>query len=234
MVRITHLFHSGFMVETLDKLLIFDYFKSPYVDIEKEINLNPKKDLFVFVSHSHGDHYTTEIFQWEKLRSNITYILSKDIIPIDKKDNYYFMDKYESIDLKDISIKSYGTTDRGTSFLVETSGFTIFHGGDLNWWKWKKDSPEVQLKEEIDFKGEIARLIGASIDIAFIPVDPRLEEYYYLAGEYVAKTLKPGLLVPMHFSDNYSICKDFKEKIKNANTSVAVIDKNNSSFTYSK
>lgn len=232
-LKVTHLFHSGFMMETVDKLLIFDYFKSPYLDINESI-LNSKKDVFVFVTHGHGDHYNPEIFQWEKLASNITYILSSDINFDEKNYNYFIMDKYEAIDLENFSIESYGTTDSGTSFLVETNGFTIFHGGDLNWWKWKKDSQEVQLKEELDFKREIDRLIGRDIDIAFIPVDPRLEEYYYLAGEYAAETLKPKLLVPMHFNDNYNICKDFKKQIQDTKISSAVIDKNTLSFIYKK
>ena len=42
--------------------------------------LQKDKPLYVFSSHFHEDHFTRAIFEWKKLKSNVTYILSKDIL----------------------------------------------------------------------------------------------------------------------------------------------------------
>ena len=51
------------------------------------------------------------------------------------------------------------------------------------------------------------------IDIVFFPIDPRLEEFCYLGGEYFAESVKPKIMVPMHFDENFYVCKEFREKI---------------------
>ena len=49
------------------------------------------------------------------------------------------------------------------------------------------------------------------IDIAFVPVDPRLGVNTLEGVEIFYKNLEPKVIVPMHFSDNYS----FMDKLKN-------------------
>jgi len=142
------------------------------------------------------------------------------------------MKKYEQVNIGDIKIKTYGTTDLGLSFLVEIDNICIYHAGDLNWWHWKNDSPEAQAKEEKDFKNEVDKIKGEKIDIAFIPVDPRLEEFYHLAGKYFIETIHPKILVPMHFEDNYYIAKEFHDKVKNLNVEIPIITKENRQFIY--
>ena len=53
------------------------------------------------------------------------------------------------------------------------------------------------------------------IDIAFVPVDPRLGVNTLEGVELFYKVLKPKLIVPMHFSDDYSQMKNFIETFKN-------------------
>lgn len=50
-MKITYLFHSGFLVETAECYYLFDYCKGllPF--------LHSEKPIFVFVSHGHEDHY---------------------------------------------------------------------------------------------------------------------------------------------------------------------------------
>lgn len=61
------------------------------------------------------------------------------------------------------------------------------------------------------------------IDIAFVPVDPRLGANTLEGVELFYKYLKPKIIVPMHFSDDYSQMKNFIEKFKN-NEDVKVIE----------
>lgn len=235
---ITHLFHSSFLIETDNSILVFDYFDyaSHYIIKSSKILTSEfftnKKNIYVFVSHGHNDHYDPVIFQWQEANPNINYILSNDITLEDKKPNYHFTDKNESFVIDNVKVSTYGSTDLGVSYLVKVDGFTIFHSGDLNWWHWKKDTKEAQLKEESDFKAEVDKLKGQKIDIAFVPADPSLEENYYLAGEYFAQSICPQLIIPMHFSDKFCIPKKFKRKIQHLNVKVAAISEKRRNFLY--
>lgn len=215
-LKIKYLYHSGFSVETDNHMLIFDYYQG-------FVNLKDKK-TYVFSSHSHGDHYNPEIFSWRKQRPNIRYILSSDIsgeasIP-PEKDKITFISPYEEKQIDDIKIKAYGSTDLGVSFLVKCNGKNIFHAGDLNWWYWPDDTPEEKKQGEEWFKKEIAEIKGESIDIAFFPVDPRLEENYCLGGEFFIKEIKPRYFVPMHLWDDQQIVRKFKEQMRDNPTQI--------------
>jgi len=228
-VKIYYIYHSGFVVETENHLLVFDYYKEAEENknnpVVSEKFLSSKKNIFVFSSHSHGDHFNNKIYDWKSYNKDIHYILSSDIKDIDLNANCFIMSEDEEILTKDIYIKAYGSTDMGISFLVKIEGVTIFHAGDLNWWHWKLDKDEENKLAEIAFKVQIEKLkVEIPIDIAFFPVDPRLEESYYLGGQYFAENLHPKLLVPMHFAENLSITKEFSAKIKDLNVDSAIIE----------
>ena len=76
--------------------------------------------------------------------------------------------------------------------------------------------------------------LNENIDIAFFPVDPRLKEYYYLGGEYFANILKPDLLIPMHFGDNYSVTINFYNKVSNIPVTVTQITRKGQEIQYIK
>ena len=76
-MKLTYIFHSGFVLETEQSILVFDYWMDPSGVMDGV--LRNEKPLYVFSSHFHEDHFTKEIFEWKKQREGITYILSKDI-----------------------------------------------------------------------------------------------------------------------------------------------------------
>lgn len=232
-VRIYYIYHSGFVIKTKNHFLVFDYYKDPienHIDNKKprvlsSENIKSMKNIFVFSSHSHADHFNPEIFNWQGYNEEITYILSNDIKVAENNNNCIFIEENEAKVVEDIYVKAYGSTDIGISFLIKVDGLTIFHGGDLNWWHWKEDSTEEQLLAETSFKAHIEKLKKeGAIDIAFFPVDPRLEEFYYIGGEYFAKEIQPKLLVPMHFGDNTYITKEFKNRMKKINIASSEIN----------
>ncbi|MEK6265653.1 MAG: MBL fold metallo-hydrolase [Clostridium sp.] len=238
---IYYIYHSGFAIKTKDHFLIFDYYKGP---IENEItnkkptllspeNIKGMKNVFVFTSHSHGDHYNPSILEWEKYNSNIQYVFSSDIIINKNKSNYTFIEEGQEKLVEDIYVKAYGSTDIGISFLVKVDGLTIFHAGDLNWWHWIEDSLEEKSLAESSFKAEILKLKSEKpIDIAFFPVDPRLQEFYYIGGEYFAENIQPKLLIPMHFADDVSITKEFYDRIKIPKVKAVQIDYSGQEIIY--
>ena len=73
MMRVTYLSHSGFLVEMDDACFLFDYYKGEIPDIDRE------KQLFVFVSHGHYDHYKKEIFRLAEREKETYYILPEEI-----------------------------------------------------------------------------------------------------------------------------------------------------------
>lgn len=246
--EVYHLFHSGAAVKIKDKLFVFDYFMDKN-EQEKELKSSLENGLirkesfeginqcYVFVSHSHHDHYNPVIFEWEKYCDNLNYILAEEVKAkknIKEKNNIYFMEQDQELAVEEIKIESFGSTDQGISFLVSLGEMSIFHAGDLNWWKWKKFNEKVQKREEREYKREVDKLKDKLIDIAFVPVDPRLEENYYLAGEYFIKEIKPALFVPIHFAENYDVTKFFKKDYNSDQTRVAEIKQRGEKILYTR
>ncbi len=215
-IKITYLYHSGFTVETDQCLLIFDFYQGT-------IRL-PDKKTYVFVSHNHADHYNPEIFAWRKDRADIRYILSDDIrgdaaVP-PETDQIIFISPYEEKQLEDLKVKAYASTDEGVSFLVQYDGNNIFHAGDLNWWHWPDDTPEGKLMAENGFQEALAAMKRERIDIAFFPVDPRLEENYDQGAELFIQVMHPAYFIPMHFWDEHEMVRQFKDKMETSSTKV--------------
>lgn len=217
-VKVEYIFHSGFTVETKDHFLVFDYYKG-------DLDLKDKK-TYVFVTHSHEDHFNPSILD---LEGDIRYIFSDDV-EVDSQRDISFMKAYKNLSLDDLEIKTYSSTDLGVSFLVKVDGISIFFAGDLNWWYWNNDSQKEKDSMEYLFKKKIGRIEGEKIDIAFFPVDPRLEENYYMGGEYFINELKPHYFFPMHFGDNYSKVESFIHKMEDQDTKVVSIDHKNQVF----
>ncbi|WKY45918.1 MBL fold metallo-hydrolase [Eubacteriaceae bacterium ES2] len=210
-MKIYHLHHSGFLIQFVDKTLIFDAFTHiPMQLLRKEI------PHYFFVSHQHSDHYSKEILTTDRIYKPV-FIMSDDIPAIPGS---HMIGPYQHLSLGGMDIKTFGSTDQGVSFYISTNNHHIFHAGDLNWWDWNpQKKPHLNLKqEEADFKHEINRLNGLAMEIAFIPVDPRLDESFYKAGAYFIDQFKPKVLIPMHFRDDFGIIEKFKEKIGETST----------------
>jgi len=230
--KITHLFHSGYAVETTEHFLIFDYYQpSPGKNdtIAEGIitgdYLKTKKNIMVFVSHNHADHFDPIILDWAKDNPTITYILSSDVVANTDQLHCHILSAYEEINTNQVIIKTFGSTDQGISFLLQVDGLTIFHAGDLNWWHWTGESLEEQAIAAAAFKSEMVK-IGEqpiAIDIAFFPIDRRMEEFYSLGAEYFAEKFKPKLLVPMHFGKDFTVTQEFAAKGKNLSINTVTI-----------
>ncbi|KDR95835.1 L-ascorbate metabolism protein UlaG, beta-lactamase superfamily [Peptoclostridium litorale DSM 5388] len=237
--KIHYLYHSGFIVETDSNIFIFDYFNDECggertLDngvIPGEV-LKTGKGVYVFASHSHLDHFNPLIFDWKNINPKIEYILSSDIEMEEDYPRCNVISEGESIQIKDVTVKAYGSTDIGVSFLVNADGLSIFHAGDFNWWHWNGESDRFNCRMERSFKFKIEKLKGECIDIAFFPVDYRLEDKYSIGGEYFIENLIPKLFVPMHFGDHPEITRDFYKKVKGCKTQIAVINERGQEILY--
>lgn len=222
-VVVEHIEHSGFTVEIGEKLLVFDYYKG-------DINLKDK-DIYVFSSHDHGDHFNPIILDWNENFKNIHYILSNDI-EVEEAENITLMGPYKEKTIHNINIRTFGSTDKGVSFLVSVDGINIFHAGDLNWWYWDDDTEKEKIDMENSFKKKVQRIkdAGLNIDVSFFPVDPRLEEYFHLGGKYFIEEIKPKYFFPMHAWDKYEVSQKFIHKIGSISTNIVDIEHHNQVF----
>jgi L-ascorbate metabolism protein UlaG (beta-lactamase superfamily) len=204
--EIRYLYNSGFTVKTDSHFFIFDY----YLDTPKGCGLDkgvvdPDEisglDVVVFVSHRHPDHYNPRIFGWRKAVKQIRYVLSDDIKTAEDVLKVHPGQEY---DMGDFSFRVLDSTDVGAAFLLKADGLCIYHAGDLNLWYWNGEPDADNQEMERRYKEQIDTLKGEKIDLAFVPVDPRLEENELLGLDYFMRTVDAELAVPMHFGDDLS------------------------------
>ena len=220
MIRLTYIFHSGFVVETAAGILVFDYWLDLANVLPKCLSRRGGRHVYVFASHFHKDHFTKDIFGWKQsLGSGVTYILSKDILKhrrADKGEADVWLAKGGTWADENIQVTATGSNDSGVSWIVETEGKRIFHAGDLcNWYarfladgnKYRQPYSE-ELGEDIDPVAEEKRFLGELKDIQKIakgfelvmfPVDGRIGNGYTLGARQFIERFQVGMFVPMHF-----------------------------------
>lgn len=231
-MKITYIHHSSFCVELENSILLFDYFKG---DLPK---FDTNKKLYVFASHFHEDHFDKCIFDIQNVHPDVTYILSKDIKRhrskyIKAAKNSVILNFNENISIDDMKIKTLESSDIGVAFLIEIEGKVIYHAGDLNWWHWEGENSDEENKyAENKFKDGIDKIKGLDIDLAFVPLDPRQGDFYYLGFNYFMENTNTKVAFPMHMWCDFSLCKTFKssEYAKDYKDRVIEISKDNQVF----
>lgn len=214
-MKITYIHHSSFVVEDKTEnghqiVLIFDYFEGTLPEF------SPEAYLYVFASHKHADHFNLSIFDLRKKYRNVTYILGNDIrlnekylerngIDIRVKEQIITAKSHICIELGDMVVETLKSTDQGVAFMAAYDCRTIFHAGDLNWWHWKGYTEQSNRIMGERYREEIDRLKGRHIDVAFIPADPRLEEFYDLGIRYFLEHVGADVVYPMHLWEHYEI-----------------------------
>lgn len=198
MMKVTYLGHSGFFVEMEDACFLFDYYKGELPEADRG------KKLFVFVSHGHYDHYRKEIFSLRDQYDQVRCLISSDIFVREAEDILSVKPNEETAVLG-CRIRTLRSTDEGVAFLLKYRGRTIYHAGDLNWWHWEEETEEYNTAMRRAYQSEINKLQGEKIDLAFVPVDPRLGEQYCWGLDCFMKRTDTKRVFPMHFWDNYAV-----------------------------
>ncbi|MBP3543255.1 MAG: MBL fold metallo-hydrolase [Lachnospiraceae bacterium] len=235
---ITYINHSCFLVELKRAMLLFDYYgeglsedgvvpglsmlekmgKEPCVKSGEKRDIKP---IYVFVSHKHRDHFDRRVFGLEQIHPKVTYVISRDArmnenymrrigVPESAWKKIRYVGKHERYEFDDMSIMTLASTDAGVAFVVEAEGRVIYHAGDLNWWSWKGETEEEAQEMERRFKQEIAGLKEIVIDVAFLPLDPRQEERFYLGFDWFMRNTDTKLAYPMHFWGECSVISRLK------------------------
>ena len=219
MMKVTYIGHSGFLAETEEGYLLFDYYKGSLPQTD------PEKELFVFVSHAHYDHYNREIFRLRGTGRRVRFILSSDV-PVreeDRADDLVTAGPGEELEIDgSCTVRTLRSNDEGVAFLVHFGERTFYHAGDLNWWHWEGEPEEYNRGMRRSYQSEINKLQGEKIDAAFVPVDPRLGEQYAWGIDCFMKRTDTRYVFPMHFWGNFGVydrlmlekcTEDYRERI---------------------
>lgn len=204
-MKVTYIYHSGFLVELQDCYLLFDYHKG---ELPK---LNTKKPVVVFASHFHFDHYNKRVFKTlGELGVQYQGVLASDIV----KTNYPECkvtraepSKTYTLDFG-LELTTLDSTDSGVAFLLKTPEGTLYHAGDLNDWRWAGE-PEAGNKAMCTKYRQQVSSITVPVDIAFVPLDPRQEQYTEEGLLYFLQTVDCKAVYPMHYWEHPEVIGTF-------------------------
>jgi L-ascorbate metabolism protein UlaG (beta-lactamase superfamily) len=142
------------------------------------------------------------ILGWQDKIPKLRYVFSDDIPHLP---GAVMTAPNETYDLGDLTVETLKSTDEGVAFLVSIDGVVIYHAGDLNWWHWMGETEQYNREMEKLYKSQIDQLKGRKIDLAFVPVDPRLEGSYCLGIGYLMRVADVRYAIPMHFGTETQI-----------------------------
>ena len=220
---VTYYHHSGFSAAMDDVLLVFDYWLGEKGELPESKRITPDmlrayKEIYVFISHEHPDHLDPTVFEWRK-ELPVTYIVSSDM-PVGTRGRR--MAPGDEMELSSrVRVKAFESTDLGVSFLVDLCGVHIFHAGDLNFWHWREESTIKEIEEADErFRRAVDPIMKESIDLAFFPVDPRQGRLFDAGANYFILSVKPRLLIPMHFWGRAEIAEEYARRARCKQTEV--------------
>lgn len=211
MLQITYIYHSGFCVETGSSYYIFDYYKGQIPVLDRQ------KNVYVFASHFHRDHYNPEIFtllEQQKVPGERTEaVLASDIRKRSYPENIKVLRacRNRSYTLSDgAKVETLCSTDSGVAYLVTTEEGVIYHAGDLNDWRWEEETEEYNHDMTARFRREIDRIAGRKTDVAFLPLDVRQEKDYDRGMLYFLKKVPTECVYPMHYWGHPEVIEKFR------------------------
>lgn len=219
-MTVTYIHHSCYLIEFEEFSILFDYYKdAPREDGSAWVNdylLKKEEDLYVLSSHSHEDHFNPKILSWKERKKNIRYIFSREILESGKAvaEDALYLDKGESYRDHRLTIRAFGSTDAGGSFLIGHNNRLYFFAGDLNNWHWNEEvTKDIALSFENNFLCELELLAEQTdrVYLAMFPVDPRLGKDFMRGAEQFVSRIKTDYFLPMHFGDDWDKVNRFAE-----------------------
>lgn len=207
-MKVVYIHHSGFYVETDQAGLLFDYFEGSLPRIPED------RPLYVFASHRHPDHFSRVIFDLADGTRDVTFILSSDIwkrrVPEELKERVVFMGPDEKREIGAVTVETFRSTDEGVAFWCTLGGKQIYHAGDLNHWYWDGEEEQWNRNMTEAYRKEMEKMAGRTADAAFLPLDPRLEQWFYLGIDDFMKKADARVIFPMHFWKQYDVTEKLR------------------------
>lgn len=221
-MNIWYLDHSAVAVETDRHLLLFDLFGKILQPPEgmglEEGFVNPAelqdKDVVVFVSHEHPDHFDPAVFSLRDRLERVHFVLPEEFDKIYQGE--LFAKANQTYQLPDMTVTTFESTDIGLAYLVEVDGKRIYHAGDLNWWHWEGEE-EFNLDQAKRYQQQMQLLAealgGSSLDLACVPVDPRLQKDCLRGLLAFDSRVSAKSILPIHFWGDFSVMQTLRERL---------------------
>jgi L-ascorbate metabolism protein UlaG (beta-lactamase superfamily) len=201
---------NGWALKLGNRLLIFDYVEStdpsPPENGEMRnlrhgyISTEEIKDyeVYVFVTHSHQDHYDPVILEWQEDVDNIRYFFGWQA---DDNPEYHYMigprAHTQSGSVEVFTINSHHAGVPEVAYLVQINGITIYHNGDYM-------SSYVE-----DF--EYLQTISDHIDIAFVIGWPYMDHQHFKQAILLADMFYPEYLFASCREGEVEKCRQFAD-----------------------
>jgi L-ascorbate metabolism protein UlaG (beta-lactamase superfamily) len=199
-VKVTYIRHSCFLAETAGCSLLFDYYEGNLPPIPGD------RPLYIFASHSHGDHYSRAVFDIAASHGNARCILSSDIhpglLPSSVRNRVISLRPHQTWQDDILHVETLESNDAGVAFWVTDGSVRIYHAGDLNNWYWDGDAEDAALAKR--YHRELSRIAGRHADAAFIPLDPRLKRPELGILDFLSRCSADAVF-PMHQWGNYQL-----------------------------
>lgn len=229
-MKIRFLHHSSFLVELEHTILLFDHFAGDRLNGFTFTGTIPPldraKELYVFASHKHQDHFDMDDLKLAEAYPSVRFIFSKDC-----KMSRNFLKKHgfsehiterityaapeKKYEIGTIKIRTLMSTDAGVAFCVEAEEKSFYHAGDLNWWYWEGVGDLINGRMERSFKREMRKLANEHFHAAFVPLDPRQEKDAFKGFGYFMQNMDADHVFPMHMWQDYSMIEAYKKRTDN-------------------
>lgn len=237
MSQLIYLNHSGFLLELEKAVLVFDYFTDPAAVLSQYEGSG--KTFCFFVSHAHYDHWNSDIFDF--FPEGRRFFFLEDGCELPEKTPYnsreddmifqvapdFAVSGHEAMEQAGIlSIRCFGSTDEGVSFLVETAEGTVFHSGDLNFWDWEAPG-KVDVEMEAAYRSVLEHVAdvlgGKTLWLTMLPVDQRLGSKAFAGALVFLDCLRTKYFVPDHLNGGVDLPKKLAEKLQGSDTEVLAL-----------
>lgn len=209
-IHIWSLGGNGWALRLGNRLLVFDYVESidptpavtgvsrnlqhGYVNTAEIKNY----EVYVFVTHSHQDHYDPVILEWEEDIDDITYFFGWQAGD-NPQHNYLIGPRAhtQSGSMRVFTINSHHAGVPEVAFLVKIDQITIYHNGDY------------MASFEEDF--EYLKAISDHIDIAFVIGWPFINHQLFQQAIHLTELFYPEYLFPICREGDEDNCHQFAE-----------------------
>lgn len=197
---------SAFWIETPSSVLLFDWYMGILPCVP------PNKRVYIFVSHTHADHFSKDISGVAGLLGAARIFIGddgnhdtlNDLFSPEMSNMVFYVHGGQNLHVDGIlEVSTLSSTDLGVAFLVQVDGVRIFHAGDLAVWSEASQSA---------FEENIKGIEGKHIDYAMLPLDPRKKDFGERTVQYYMTHVDIDCFTPMHLWGNYEYINTFLNK----------------------
>ncbi len=188
-----------------------------YIDPFKISDHQPKADI-VFITHEHYDHFSiddlnkiikkeTKIIAPKKVTESLTDFENEFLVVRPFEEYYVAGLKFKTLPSYNLNKEFHPKEKKWVGYLIYIDNFVVYHTGDS------------------DFIPEMRNL---KVDMLLVPVSGTYTMDAKEAAN-LAKTIKPGISIPMHYGKIVGSLKDaikFKDLLKKEGVEVIILEEN--------